>query len=95
MSIRNIYKVILNLSGMNSPTTFSLDFGCLRQNAHIHITFRTYPPCLLKQYQSELFLGSKMPSVSAIRALYQALGVHRYFFFTLCRYAYPLRHLTN
>lgn len=33
-----------------------------------------------------------MPSVSAIRALYQALGVHRYFF-TLGRCAYPLRHL--
>ena len=71
---------------------FSFAFDCLRYNARLHITFRTYPRCFLEQYQSELFARSEIPSIPAIRALYRALGVHRYFF-TLGRYAYPLGHL--
>ena len=72
---------------------FSLDFGWLRYNTRLPITFRTYTPCPLEQYQSELFARSEIPSVSAIRALYQALRVHGYFFFILGRYADPLGHL--
>jgi len=84
--------MILNFSGMNFLTMFSLDFGWLRYNARLPVTFRTYPPCPLEQYQSELFARSEIPSVSAIRALYRALVVHRYFF-TLGSYADPLGHL--